>query len=143
MLHNVYLCREKTTPPVQHRGDFWYWKLTAYGLALMRALVRASAAGFSYTETFMEPEAESIPQLVLLGQVNAVVRAQLANAAALTDWASILDHSPYLHERAVQIDTALFQREIDRLIGRILQDSYDPSGSRHYHPRAAKPKSSR
>jgi hypothetical protein len=35
MLHNVCLCREKTTPPVEHRGDFRCWKLTAYGLALM------------------------------------------------------------------------------------------------------------
>ena len=134
MLQNVYLLREKTAPPVEHGGDFWYWKLTAYGLDLMRALVRASDAGFSYAETFMEPNPDTIPQLVLIGQVNAIIQSQIGNTGTQPEWAAILDHNPYLHDRRVIVDSTIFQREIDRLVGQIRQGHYDLSGSRTYFP---------
>lgn len=132
MLHNVYLCREKTTPPVEHRGDFWFWKLTAYGLTLMLALVRASSDGFSYAETFVEPEPETIPQLVLLTQINDLIHSQLTNTALHLDWEAILDDSPYLQHKDVTIDTPTFQREVDYLMVQIRQGRYDLSGNRTY-----------
>jgi hypothetical protein len=132
MLQNVYLYREKTTPPVEHRGDFWYWKLTPYGLALMHALVRASVDRFSYFETFTEPDLDAIPQLVFLGKVNAVIEAWLTNTSDLPDCTTILNRSQYLHEKRIVVDPATFQREIHRLIEQIRQGCYDAAGDRVY-----------
>lgn len=132
MLQNVYLYREKTTPPVEHRGDFWYWKLTPYGLDLMRVLVRASAAGFPYAETFMEPDPEAVPQLALLGRLNVLISAHLTHTVPLPDWAASLDHSAYLRDQKVVIDATVFQRELDGLIAQIRRGCYDLAGNRVY-----------
>lgn len=134
MLQNVYLRREKTAPPVEHGGDFWFWKLTAYGLALMRALVRASGTGFSYAETFMEPDLDAIPQLVLMDQINTTIQSQITHIATSTDWATILDHSPFLYEKRIVVDPMIFQHEVDRLVEQVRQGHYDLSGSRQYYP---------
>lgn len=135
MLQNVHLYREKTTPPLEHRGDFWYWKLTAYGLALMRVLVRASENGFSYSVVFWEDEPDVVPQLAFLGQLNAAIHAQLTDERVRPDWAAVLAGSPYLRDVAAIIDTALFRRRIDHMTTQIRLGRYDPSGSRVYVPR--------
>lgn len=138
MLQNVCLCDEKTTPPIEYTGDFWYWKLTSYGLDLMRALVRASVDGFSYFETFMEPELEVIPQLVLLDQLNAVIHSRLTDPYNLLDWGTIFEHSQYLRDKSVTVNTGVFECEVDCLIARIRQGRYDPSGNSIYRsPRNA------
>ena len=133
MLHNVYLDRHKTTPPVEHRGDFWYWKLTLYGLHLMRAVVRASYDGFSYTETIMEPEPDTRSQLVFLYQLNSAIHATIAGTPPL-QWAAMLDSNPYLHDRQVIIDIPTFEREIDHLVARITGGYYDAFGHKIYYP---------
>lgn len=133
MLHSVYLIREKTSPPVEHGGDFWYWKLTPYGLTLMRALVRASYGGFSYAETFMQADLDAIPQLVLLHQINSALRVACKVDGAHPDWAAILTYNPYLNKRGVMVDVARFQHEIDLVIARLREGYYDLSGNRAYH----------
>ncbi len=132
MLQNVYLFREKTAPPVEHRGDFWYWKLTPYGLDLMRALVRASAAGFSYFETFMEPDSDKVPQLILLNYLNALICLRLTHPSPQPNWSVNFNCSPYLRDQGIVIDTNAFQTELDRLIARIRRGRYDPAGNRVY-----------
>ncbi len=133
MLQGVYLIREKTSPPVEHSGDFWYWKLTPYGLTLMQALVRASDGGFSYAETFMQPDPDAIPQLVLLNQINSALCVACKEPDARPDWAAILTYSPYLCARGVIMDVARFQHEIDTVIARLREGYYDRSGNRAYH----------
>jgi hypothetical protein len=132
MLHNVYLCREKMTPPLEHGGDFWHWRLTAYGLDLMCTLVRASVDGFTYAETFMEPEPEDHPQLAFMNQVNAAIRMLLMDDSARPDWAAVLDFSPYLRDQHITFDTADLWQKIDYLIVRIKRGDYDRIGSRIY-----------
>lgn len=131
MLKNVHLCREHTTPPIQQSGEFWYWKLTAYGLDLMHVLTRASMGGFSYCETFMEPEPDSIPQLVLLHQLNAVIHCCLSNVAFSPDWTTLLNCSQYLREKGITLDDTVFQREINCLIWRVHQGRYCRNGNRN------------
>lgn len=139
-LKDVRLLPEHTEPPVQHTGEFWHWKLTPYGLDLMRTLTRASAGGFAYQETFLEPEQSAIPQLVLLDRLNSAIHMQLADPNSETDWAALLEDQPFLRERGIEIDPTLLANEIERLTQRILQNAYAETGSRHYHhPHLTKP----
>jgi hypothetical protein len=135
-LKNVHLIVEKTTPPVQHAGEFWYWRLTPYGRDLMRMLVHASASGFAYAETFVQPEDSEIPQLTLLANLNHGIQAQMEHPAAPFAWTAVFEHSDFLQAQGVQIDLTVFQPELGRMIEQIRQDFYDAAGWRIYqHPR--------
>ena len=135
MLRNVRLCVEKTTPPLEHEGDFWCWKLTAYGRAMMRALVRTSESGFSFAETFMQPDPKLSPQLVCLQQFNELMQTSLSASLPLADMKRFLDDSPYLHEQQVATNLEAFQHEIERLTRQIREGLYDPAGNSVHGPR--------
>lgn len=132
MLQNVHLIRSRTAPPVEHSGDFWYWMLTPFGLTLMRILVRASRDGFSYAETFMQPDTSEIPQLVLLDTIAAAMQDQLTDSLCEPDWVHILDSSPFLNEQHILVDPTAFHRQMDRLMIQVTQAGYDVAGNRIY-----------
>lgn len=137
MLRNVHLSYDDKSHVLKQEGDFWYWKLTYYGLDLMRLLVWTANNAFSYAETFEEPELENIPQLMLLAQLNNKIDLQLTHPSE-PRWGAILDDSPYLHDKDVVIDLELFQFGIEDLIERIQQSSYSYSGNKVYLPRTVK-----
>ncbi|MBZ0301685.1 MAG: hypothetical protein K8J31_18200, partial [Anaerolineae bacterium] len=117
---------------------FWYWRLTPYGLAWMRLLVRCSIGGFSYFETFLEPDPGAIPQLVLLAELNAALTAEFSGHRDPIDWAAILDRSPYLHAQHASIDPAAFGQAIETLKVRIQTGCFEMSGVRSLHYRPAR-----
>lgn len=133
MLQNVYLNPEKTCPPLEQSGEFWYWLLSYYALELMRALLRSSSAAFSYPVTFMETEPEMIPQIVLLRQLNLGIHNQLKGKDCRETWTSILNSSPYLRVKAVSIDAVVFQDEIGKLVQRVQQGVFEQSGDRRIY----------
>lgn len=128
-LQNVYLCRAHTCPPVRHEGEFWHWYLTPYGLTLMRLLTRASARGFAYRETFLEPDPQTVPQLVLLADLNQAVAERLSGPV---DWDALLRRSVFLQERRIAIDTDMFARDIRQLIVSLESGVYDLAGNYTY-----------
>ena len=131
MLKNVHLYFVNVTQAVEQDGDFWYWKLSLYGLDLMRLLVNSSAVGFSYAETFTEPDIEQIPQLLMLEEINEEIHHLLVHPDYPVDWDAVL-RCDYLHDKT--IDVGQFERGIARLIVRIQDTYYISSGNRVYPP---------
>ena len=138
MLRNVHLSYDEKSHVLRQEGDFWYWKLTYYGLDLMRLLVWTANNPFSYAETFEEAELEYIPQLMLLAQLNNKIDIQLTHDISEPQWDAILDDSLYLHDKDIVIDLELFQFAIEELVKRIHQGRYSYTGNRTYLPRTAK-----
>lgn len=138
MLRNVHLSYDDKSHVLKQEGDFWYWKLTYYGLDLMRLLVWTANKPFSYAETFEEAELENIPQLMLLAQLNNNIDIQLTHDISEPQWGAILDDSLYLHDKDIMIDLELFQFGIEDFVKRIQQGRYSYSGNRVYLPRTVK-----
>lgn len=132
MLRNVHLSYDDQSHELSPEGEFWFWKLSSYGLDLMRLLVRTSNRAFSYAATFTEMEIENVPQLMLLSQLNSEIRIKLIRPMSESKWAPILDCHSYLHDQGIVIELELFQTEMEKFIMRIRQGRYSPSGSRVY-----------
>lgn len=123
MLQNVRLNLEKHQPPLEQIGDFWFWKLSNFGLDLMLALSKSAKSAFSFVDSFLEKDPVNMLEFKLLDKMSR-------NLETNFDWDMLFLSDTFLQSRNIQIDVQSFKSEMVKIIKRMEYGIYDDLGNR-------------